>query len=237
MIRITEACDRNSAGLPLSVWQGVAKPPAGLKLLEISPIVDSHKHEEMKPSFLFLLALAFASQRVVAVSIQTKAVPNGIAQDSYLGVISAAGGCTPYKWQMSSGALPTGLAMKMSSDTRSITLSGAPAKAGSYSFTMSVTGCGGGVAKASYKIVVQSKPDHVVDLSWNPSTSSDVAGYNIYRGPDGKSWSKLNVGLAASTTFSDSTVADSSTYYYAATAVDIKGNESNKSNIAKTQIP
>jgi len=89
----------------------------------------------------------------------------------------------------------------------------------------------------SYKVVIQSTPNHVVGLQWNPSTSSDVAGYNIYRGPDGKSWTKLNVSPAASTAFSDSTVANGSTYYYAATAVDIKGSESTRSNIAKSVIP
>jgi hypothetical protein len=45
------------------------------------------------------------------------------------------------------------------------------------------------------------------------------------------------VSLAASTIYSDSTVADSSTYYYAASAVDIQGKESKKSNIARAVIP
>jgi len=190
----------------------------------------------MKLNFL-LLFFAIGLQHGAAVSIQTKAVPNGVVKHSYLGVVAASGGCTPFKWQVTSGSLPAGVAMKTSSDTKSISLSGKPTKSGSYSFTMSVTGCGGGVAKTSYKVVIQSTPNHVVDLQWNPSTSSDVAGYNIYRGPDGKSWTKLNVSPAASTAFSDSTVANGSTYYYAATAVDIKGSESTRSNIAKSVIP
>lgn len=188
----------------------------------------------MKPLLLFL---AIGLQQAAAVSIQTTAVPNGVAKDSYLGVIAATGGCAPYRWQVSSGSLPTGVAITPSSDTKFLSLSGTPTKAALYSFTVSVTGCGGAVAKHAYRVTIQSSADHVVDLSWNASTSNDIKGYNLYRGPDGKSWKKVNASLMASTAFSDLTVADSSTYYYAATAVDLNGNESTKSNIAKTVIP
>ena len=106
-----------------------------------------------------------------------------------------------------------------------------------HSFTVSTTGCGGHSALASYKVKIQTAADHTVDLSWKASTTTDVAGYNIYRGPDGKSWTRINATPAAFTTYTDSTVADSTTYYYSATAVDIKGVESKKSNIAKSVIP
>ena len=191
----------------------------------------------MKANFLLLVFLAFGLQSFASVSIQTKTVPNGIANTSYLGVITAAGGCTPYKWAVSSGSLPAGVTIKASSDTKSITLSGLPTKAASFPFTVSVTGCGGAVSKVAYNVAIQSKADHVVDLNWKGSTSTDIAGYNIYRGPDGRSWKKVNASLTASTTYSDLTAADSSTYYYAATAVDLKGNESSKSNISKAAIP
>lgn len=191
----------------------------------------------MKLSLPLSLFLTIGLQYAAAVSIQTTAVPNGLIKRSYLGVIAAAGGCAPYKWSVSSGSLPAGVAIKTSSDSKSINLSGTPTKAASYSFTVSVTGCGGGVAKHSYKVVIQAQADHVVDLSWGPSNSNDVKGYNIYRGPDGKSWAKVNASPMASTAFSDLSVADSSTYYYAATAVDLSGDESKKSNIAKASIP
>lgn len=92
------------------------------------------------------------------------------------------------------------------------------------------------MAKTASKLGVQSSADHVVDLNWKTSTPKNVAGYNIYRGPDGKSWKKVNVRPTAST-ICGSPVADRSTYFYAAAAVDIKGEESTKSNIAKTAIP
>jgi len=171
------------------------------------------------------------------IQIADSNVPNGILADAYTGIITAAGGCTPYIWKVTSGALPGGIKMNKSSDTTSVTLSGTPSKAATYSFTVSATGCGGHATQASYKVVIQATADHVVDLNWSPSSTTDVAGYNIYRGPDGKSWNKINASLTASTSYSDSSVADSSTYFYAATAVDLKGNESQKSNLAKSKIP
>ena len=76
-----------------------------------------------------------------------------------------------------------------------------------------------------------------MDLSWNPSTTTDVSGYNVYRGPDGVNWQKINVSLLTSTNYSDSTVANSSTYYYAATAVDVYSKESTKTPAIKVEIP
>lgn len=75
---------------------------------------------------------------------------------------------------------------------------------------------------------------HSVNLSWTASTSSDVAGYNIYRAPYGGScgaFSKINSVLNTSTVYTDSTVANSTSYCYATTAVDTSNDESSYSNI------
>jgi fibronectin type 3 domain-containing protein len=99
------------------------------------------------------------------------------------------------------------------------------------------TGCGGLVSKKSYKVVIQATAEHVVDLHWKGSTSSDVAGYNVYRGPNGKIWTKINASLIGSTLYSDSTVANDTTYYYATTAVNLEGRESRKTAAVKVVIP
>lgn len=184
-----------------------------------------------------LLLAAVVPCMASGIQIQTKAVPNGILKDAYYGVITASGGCTPYKWAIASGKLPAGITMSTSSDTRSVTLSGVPTAAYTYSFTVSAKGCGGHVSQLSYKVVIQKTENHVVDLSWQASTTSDVVGYNVYRGPDGKSWRKINSSVKASTVYTDSTTANSTTYYYATTAVDSSGNESKKSNIVHSTIP
>ncbi len=84
-------------------------------------------------------------------------------------------------------------------------------------------------------------PTHTVDLAWNASTSGDVSGYNIYRAvytTSCGSFSKINSLLNTSTSYTDSVVADGTSYCYAATAVDSSNEESVYSNIASNvQIP
>jgi hypothetical protein len=80
---------------------------------------------------------------------------------------------------------------------------------------------------------------HAVDLSWNPSTSADIVGYNVYRGQVVSGpYSKINTGgLVGSTLYSDTSVASGMTYYYVATVVDNGGQESTHSNEAQAVIP
>lgn len=171
------------------------------------------------------------------VAIGTTSLPNGIVGSAYSATVKANGGCTPYKWGIVSGALPAGVTAKPSSTTTSLLLAGTPTAAATYSPVFEVTACGGGTSKAGYKVIIQTTINHVVDLSWKASTSSDVAGYNVYRSPDGATWKKINVSLLASTLYSDSTVANGSTYYYTATALDIYGHESTKTTPVKVNIP
>ena len=191
----------------------------------------------MKLCLLPLLLAVFVSRCVASVAITTTSVPNGTIKTAYSAVIKASGGCTPYKWAIASGALPAGVTAKVSSTTTSLNLAGTPTTAGTYSFAEKVTGCGGAVSQVSYKVVIQNTANHVVDLSWKASTSGDVSGYNVYRSPDGATWKKINASLIASTLYSDSTVANSTTYYYAAATVDIYGHESSKTATVKAVIP
>lgn len=171
------------------------------------------------------------------VTIKTTSIPNGTVNTAYSAAIQASGGCTPYKWAIASGSLPAGVTAKPSSTTTALNLSGTPTTAKSYPFSVAVTGCGGNKSSDSYTVVVQSSANHVVDLSWKPSTSTNINGYNVYRSPDGVNWKKQNVSLIASTLYSDSSVANGSTYYYAATAVDISGKESSKTASVKVTVP
>ncbi len=196
----------------------------------------SRQHEAMRPFSLRLLLFTtncFAS----SVAITTATVPNGIVGAAYSAVVNANGGCTPYVWSLASGKLPAGITTKASSTTKSLTLSGIPKTVGTYSFREDVAGCGGTHSKMAYKIVVQATANHIVDLSWKRSTPTDVVGYNVYRGPDGATWKKINAGLIGSALYSDSTVANKTTYYYSATAVDVNGRESVKTPAVKAIVP
>ena len=86
-----------------------------------------------------------------------------------------------------------------------------------------------------------SGSNHSVALSWNPSTSSGITGYNIYRANYTSScgtFSKINGSLDANTVYTDSNVADGSSYCYATTAVDTSNGESSYSNVvSNVQIP
>jgi len=86
--------------------------------------------------------------------------------------------------------------------------------------------------------VSDSQPSHhTVFLSWNPSTSPNVVGYNIYRWVSSGARQPLNSALIPSTSCVDSSVQNGQTYYYVATAVNSKGKESADSNLAVAPIP
>lgn len=84
-------------------------------------------------------------------------------------------------------------------------------------------------------------PVHTVNLSWTASTSQNINGYNIYRAVYTNScgsFAKINPTLNAGTQYTDSVVADGTSYCYAATAVDTSNEESGYSNIVSDlQIP
>jgi hypothetical protein len=64
---------------------------------------------------------------------------------------------------------------------------------------------------------------HFNTLSWVPSSSSGVIGYNIYRGttPGGESKTPLNTnGPVTGASFTDTNTVSGTTYYYTITATD-----------------
>ena len=76
-----------------------------------------------------------------------------------------------------------------------------------------------------------------IDLSWEPDTEADLAGYIVYR-REGAAWQRLSpaqpvVGPA----FHDAQVKAGSTYNYAVTAIDQGGHESARSAEAQESVP
>ena len=93
--------------------------------------------------------------------------------------------------------------------------------------TQSFTGDGTQVAPSA----------HSVALSWTASTSN-VVGYNVYRGTQsGGPYAKLTSSPQPGTAYTDSSVASGATYYYVATSVDANSSESSYSNQAVAQVP
>jgi hypothetical protein len=79
--------------------------------------------------------------------------------------------------------------------------------------------------------------NHTAHLAWN-SSSSQVAGYRIYRGDiSGGPYATISSSVVASLAYDDPTVLSGTTYYYVVTAVDSSGNESQYSNESAAVIP
>ncbi len=88
-----------------------------------------------------------------------------------------------------------------------------------------------------------------IELSWEPNTESDLAGYNIYRSEeskpsprgigarDGAGYQKQNATLVLGSAYRDDTVEVGKTYVYAVTAVDNAGNESKPSAGTSASVP
>ena len=79
---------------------------------------------------------------------------------------------------------------------------------------------------------------HTVALSWIASTTATVTGYNVYRSTtSGLGYVRINSSLVSLLAYTDSNVANGTTYYYVTTAVDGSGAESGFSNQATAVIP
>ena len=78
---------------------------------------------------------------------------------------------------------------------------------------------------------------HSVALSWAPS-SSDVAGYNVYRGSQSAGpYAKINSSIEGSTDYADDSVSAGNSYYYEVTSVDANGMESIPSQPVAASVP
>jgi|HubBroStandDraft_2_1064218.scaffolds.fasta_scaffold181677_2 hypothetical protein len=79
---------------------------------------------------------------------------------------------------------------------------------------------------------------HSVSLSWTASTSSDVAGYNVFRGfTPGGPYTIVSSSLVPGTTFADNAVQAGQTYYYVCAAVDTSNNQSTYSSEVEATVP
>jgi hypothetical protein len=76
-----------------------------------------------------------------------------------------------------------------------------------------------------------------IDLVWAPVTDMDLAGYNVYRHEAGSAPVKLNVELVRTPAYRDASVAAGKSYLYAVSAVDVRGNESARSEEAGETVP
>ncbi|GJQ63208.1 MAG: hypothetical protein SCALA702_22610 [Melioribacteraceae bacterium] len=67
--------------------------------------------------------------------------------------------------------------------------------------------------------------DSRVDITWSPNAERDLAGYNVYYSTDYHGRYEM-IGSTSSTFFIDDVAVNGDKYYYAITAYDYDGNES-----------
>jgi hypothetical protein len=76
-----------------------------------------------------------------------------------------------------------------------------------------------------------------VEVSWSPSPESDLAGYRVYRAPEGGAPERLAELPAGQTTWRDASPGRGGLHVYTITAFDRSGNESAPSKPAEGHLP
>jgi hypothetical protein len=93
-----------------------------------------------------------------------------------------------------------------------------------------------GLAAVANEASSGSEPS--IDLSWQPGTDSDLAGYAVYRRENGGAWQRISPAQPlVPPAFRDSHVQSGHTYGYAVSAIDQGGHESARSVEAEETVP
>lgn len=76
-----------------------------------------------------------------------------------------------------------------------------------------------------------------IDLTWSLSNEADLAGYNVYRREGDAPAQRINGEPLKTPAFRDSSVAAGHTYLYSVSAVDLRANESARSEETSETVP
>ena len=76
-----------------------------------------------------------------------------------------------------------------------------------------------------------------IDLVWAPLTDVDLDGYNVYRHEEGTPAVKITAEPVKAPAYRDTNVVPGKRYFYSVSAVDVRGNESGRSEEASEAVP
>lgn len=76
-----------------------------------------------------------------------------------------------------------------------------------------------------------------IDVTWTPNIDPDLAGYNVYRHTANAVPVKINSELVKTPRFADPQIQAGMKYFYSVSAVDLRGNESGRSEETSEVVP
>ena len=124
------------AGLTLAANSGaITGTPTTGGTFSFTVTVNDSSSPVQTQSAVVSITIAAAPASPVLLTVTTSALASGTDGVAYSANLLAAGGTPGYIWSISSGSLPTGLALSASSGT----ISGTPTAAGTFTFTASVS--------------------------------------------------------------------------------------------------
>ena len=124
------------AGLTLAANSGaITGTPTTSGTFSFTVTVNDSSSPVQTQSAVVSITVAAAPASPVLLTVTTSALASGTDGVAYSANLLAAGGTPGYTWSISSGSLPTGLALSASSGT----ISGTPTAAGTFTFTASVS--------------------------------------------------------------------------------------------------
>jgi fibronectin type 3 domain-containing protein len=87
-------------------------------------------------------------------------------------------------------------------------------------------------------VAVLVPEEKTIDLSWQPDTEEDLAGYVVYRAESSGDWKRVSgAQLLTGPAYRDATVEAGHSFRYAVTAIDLTGHESKRSAEAQESVP
>jgi hypothetical protein len=223
------------AGLTLSATTGTISgtPTTSGSFTFTAKVTDSTSPTAQTATKSLTITVASGASPV---EITTSSLSSGQVAVPYSTTLAAIDGIAPYKWSITSGALPAGLTLTAGTGA----ISGTPTTSGTFSFTVHVVDSASSPTSASrsLNIAVAAASAHSVMLKWTASPSSGVSGYNVYRSKTtGTGYTKINSSRVSGLTYTDATVVNGVTYYYVTTSVNASGDESSYSEQVQMIVP
>lgn len=108
------------------------------------------------------------------ITVNPATLPNGSVGTAYSQTVSGSGGTAPYTFNVSSGALPTGLILNSVSGA----ITGTPTTAGTFTFTITATDATGCAGSRLYTVTIASTGCAVITLS--PATLPPAQAQTFY---------------------------------------------------------